>query len=76
MQQDPNHIAQLQQRFAAVDTDRGGSIDVQELQRAFSAAGHVFPESTARRLLMMFDRDRTGTVGFDEFCQMDNFISQ
>ncbi|GCA63678.1 hypothetical protein KIPB_011306, partial [Kipferlia bialata] len=34
-----SHEAALQARFLAVDTDGSGAIDVDELQRAFSAQG-------------------------------------
>ena len=66
----------LQQRFFQVDTDRSGQISAEELARAFSSGGQPFPEKTAKFLIAMFDRNRTGQIGFQEFMALDSFVNR
>jgi peflin len=65
----------LQQWFQAVDQDHSGRISVTELQAALSASGNQFSVGTTEKLLLMFDRDRSGEIGFNEFAQLHQFIT-
>ena len=65
----------LQQWFQAVDQDGSGRISVSELQAAMSASGNKFSLATAEKLLLMYDRDRSGEIGFHEFAQLHQFIT-
>jgi Ca2+-binding EF-hand superfamily protein len=58
-----------------VDQDRSGKISVKELQAALSASGNQFSVATTEKLLLMFDRDRSGEIGFNEFAQLHQFIT-
>ena len=54
--------------FQAVDRDRSGSIQFPELVAALTNGGYTkFGVRTARYLMRMFDGDRTGTLGYQEF---------
>ncbi|KAF8275260.1 EF-hand [Lactarius quietus] len=64
--------AQLWQWFNAVDTDRSGSISVNELQAALV---NDFDLDTVKMLMNMFDTDRSGTIGFAEFSGLWKYIS-
>ncbi|KAI9465974.1 EF-hand [Lactarius psammicola] len=63
---------QLWQWFSAVDTDRSGSISVNELQAALV---NGFDLDTVKMLMNMFDTDRSGTIGFAEFSGLWKYIS-
>jgi peflin len=65
----------LQQWFQAVDRDGSGRIGVNELQAALSASGNQFSAGTTEKLLLMFDQDRSGQIGFNEFAQLHQFIT-
>ncbi|CAH1772336.1 unnamed protein product, partial [Owenia fusiformis] len=70
---DPN----LYNWFQAVDQDRSGRITATELQQALTNANwsHFNPE-TCRLMIGMFDRDFSGTIDFNEFCSLWNYIHQ
>eukprot|EP01135_Chromosphaera_perkinsii_P009027 Nk52_evm45s1569 gene=Nk52_evmTU45s1569 len=74
-QQDP-----MWQYFAAVDTDRSGAIDHNELQRALTSSGicgnwKPFSMETCRLLIAMLDRDFNGTLNFNEFREVWNAVN-
>uniref|UniRef100_A0A7S2ZQL6 EF-hand domain-containing protein n=1 Tax=Rhodosorus marinus TaxID=101924 RepID=A0A7S2ZQL6_9RHOD len=60
--------------FDSVDLDKSNSIDVKELHRALILAGLEFGMNTCALLIRMHDTDRNGTINFDEFQRMHNFI--
>lgn len=67
---------QLWQWFSAVDTDRSGSISVNELQAALvNGNWSRFDLDTVKMLMNMFDTDRSGTIGFAEFSGLWKYIS-
>ncbi|KAH9180312.1 hypothetical protein EDB89DRAFT_2216779 [Lactarius sanguifluus] len=67
---------QLWQWFSAVDTDRSGSITVNELQAALvNGNWSSFDLDTVKMLMNMFDTDRSGTIGFAEFSGLWKYIS-
>ena len=53
---------ECQQWFAAVDRDRSGSITPQELQN-LSFGGRPLGYQIALKLVKVFDRDRSGSIG-------------
>jgi len=61
----------------AVDTDRSGSIDVAELQAALvNGNWSRFDLDTVKMLMNIFDTDRNGTIGFQEFAGLWKYISE
>ncbi|KAF8509546.1 hypothetical protein JB92DRAFT_497121 [Gautieria morchelliformis] len=68
---------QLWSWFTAVDTDRSGSISVQELQRALvNGNWSNFDLDTCQMLMTIFDTDRSGNIGFNEFSGLWKYISE
>jgi len=65
----------LLQWFQAVDRDRDGRVNVQDLQGALSSAGFQFSFEVAEKMIQMFDRDHFGTIDYNEFAQLHQFIS-
>ena len=59
----PHEYQQIQQWFQAVDTDRSGQINVQELHRCLSMGGNNFDINVVSRLILAFDTDRSGEIG-------------
>jgi len=61
--------------FTTVDTDRSGHISVTELQRALKNGNwSEFDLDTVKLLMSIFDTDRSGTIGFNEFAGVWKYI--
>ncbi|CAI8039874.1 Programmed cell death protein 6 [Geodia barretti] len=62
--------------FQKVDKDRSGAITVDELQSALSNGSWTpFNPETVRLMIGMFDRDRTGTINFQEFGALWKYVN-
>lgn len=75
-QQPPHGVdPQLWSWFTSVDHDRSGSISAQELQRALVNGDWTpFDLDTVKLLMSVFDVDRSGTIGFNEFSGLWKYI--
>jgi len=71
----PHEINEMKGWFAAVDKDRSGTITASELA-TMQFAGKKLSLSTAKMLLAVFDTDRSGNIGFFEYCALHKFITQ
>ncbi|KAH9934809.1 uncharacterized protein B0H18DRAFT_869195, partial [Fomitopsis serialis] len=68
---------QLWQWFSAVNTTHSGAIVVHELQNALvNGDWSKFDLDTVKMLMTMFDVDRSGTIGFNEFCGLWRYIQE
>ncbi|KAF8136147.1 EF-hand [Boletus edulis] len=68
---------QLWQYFSAVDTNRSGALSINELQHALHNGNWSrFDLDTVKMLVNMFDTNRTGTIGFNEFSRLWQYISE
>jgi len=73
----PPHGAdpQLWSWFVSVDHDRSGAISAHELQRALVNGDWTpFDLDTVKLLMNIFDVDRSGTIGFNEFSGLWKYI--
>jgi len=71
----PGADPQLWRWFSAVDTDRSNHISVTELQGALKNGNwSPFDLDTVKLLMSMFDTDRSGTIGFNEFAGLWKYI--
>ncbi|KAI0774929.1 hypothetical protein BD413DRAFT_537763 [Trametes elegans] len=71
----PGADPQLWSWFSAVDTDRSGHISVHELQKALINGDWTpFDLDTVKLLMTIFDTDRSGTIGFNEFAGLWKYI--
>ncbi|KAI0819208.1 hypothetical protein BC628DRAFT_1404098 [Trametes gibbosa] len=71
----PGADPQLWSWFSAVDTDRSGHISVHELQKALINGDWTpFDLDTVKLLMSIFDTDRSGTIGFNEFSGLWKYI--
>ncbi|KAJ1993104.1 hypothetical protein EDC05_002362 [Coemansia umbellata] len=69
--------AQLRAWFDAVDSDHSGQLDASELQQALvNGDWSRFSIDTVRLMIGMFDRDRSGTISFDEFIGLWRYIEE
>ncbi|KIP09102.1 hypothetical protein PHLGIDRAFT_87188 [Phlebiopsis gigantea 11061_1 CR5-6] len=67
--------SQLYQWFRKVDTDGSGEISVQELQAALiNGDWSRFDIDTVKMLMNLFDVDRSGSIGFNEFQGLWKYI--
>jgi len=72
----PGSDPQLWQWFNAVDSNRSGSIDLNELKTALMNGNWTsFDLDTVKMLMGMFDVDRSGTIDFTEFSGLWKYIS-
>ncbi|EPQ58394.1 EF-hand [Gloeophyllum trabeum ATCC 11539] len=72
----PNADPQLWRWFSTVDTDRSGQISLNELQAALVNGNWTkFDLDTVKMLMNMFDSDRSGTIGFNEFAGLWKYIA-
>lgn len=68
---------QLWQWFNTVDADRSGAITAQELERALVNGDWTpFDLDTVKMLMNIFDTDRSGTIRFNEFVGLWNYIKE
>ncbi|KAI0343584.1 EF-hand [Trametopsis cervina] len=66
---------QLWSWFSAVDTDRSGHISAPELQKALINGDWTpFDLDTVKLLMSIFDTDRSGTIGFNEFAGLWKYV--
>ncbi|KAL6869820.1 hypothetical protein ACO1O0_001151 [Amphichorda felina] len=62
--------------FRAVDKDRTGQLSEKELSKALvNGDWTAFDPQTVRMMIRMFDSDRSGTIGFSEFCGLWSFLA-
>jgi len=67
---------QLWQLFSTADTDRSGAITASELQGALvNNDWQKFDLDTIKMLMNVFDTDRNGTIGFNEFAGLYKYVS-
>ncbi|KAI9103331.1 programmed cell death 6-like protein [Phlyctochytrium arcticum] len=75
LQMPPGADPQLWNWFKTVDTDRSGFINSQELQQALiNGDWSPFSLETVQLMITLFDRDGSGTIGFDEFVSLWKYI--
>ncbi|XP_065913500.1 programmed cell death protein 6-like [Dysidea avara] len=61
--------------FQRVDKDHSGAISAQELQEALKNGSWTpFNPETVRLMIGMFDRDRNGTISFQEFGALWKYV--
>jgi calcyphosin len=62
-----NGISGLSRAFRRMDFDGSKSLSYDEFSRALNESGLVISEPDKRRLFLYFDRDRGGSVDYNEF---------
>lgn len=68
---------EVQQWFQAVDRDRSGQIQWEELQAALvNGRGENFSPTACKLMIGMFDQDKSGSIGINEFQLLYNYINQ
>lgn len=74
-QMPPGADPQLFQWFQAVDYDRSGAISAPELQQALvNGDWSAFDLDTVKLLMSIFDVDRSGSIGFNEFAGLWQYV--
>ncbi|DBA65738.1 hypothetical protein WJX79_010394 [Trebouxia sp. C0005] len=68
--------AQLQQWFAAVDTDRSGRISVTELQEALLLGNLQFSLAVCAQMIRLHDRSNTNSLDVQDFMALHKFLEE
>jgi len=63
------YIENTHNTFSQFDTNRCGSLNLQDLFRVFQSSHMVTDAATIQRLGAKYDADNSGVLEFDEFCQ-------
>ncbi|KAL5611794.1 hypothetical protein BROUX41_000631 [Berkeleyomyces rouxiae] len=72
----PGADATMLPLFRAVDKDGTGQLSEKELGAALvNGDWSSFDPQTVRMMIRMFDSDRSGTIGFSEFCGLWSFLA-
>jgi len=71
----PNQMMELQAWFAAYDRDRSGTITAYELA-GLNFGGVPLGMETAKKLIRVFDKNRTGAIDFYEYAATHQFLKQ
>ena len=58
---------ELREAFEAIDADRSGEIDTEELTEAFNNYGSKFSDAEIQQIMSAVDTDGSGEIDFDEF---------
>ncbi|ESW09296.1 hypothetical protein PHAVU_009G116000 [Phaseolus vulgaris] len=64
----------LQEWFDRVDSEKSGNITAVQLKEALAVGNLQFPLSVVHQMIRMYDFDRNGTMNFQEFVALNNFL--
>lgn len=67
---DESQMAKLRATFDAIDTDGGGSLDIDEFVTAFQNVNPALTEAQCRKIFDEADLDGSGDVDFEEFVEI------
>ena len=59
---------ELKKAFCVFDSDGDGSITIEELQKVLLSLGVKASLPEVQKMIVNVDRDRSGTIDFEEFC--------
>ncbi|KAL7704749.1 programmed cell death 6 protein-like protein [Lotmaria passim] len=69
-------IMSMKNGFRQRDTSGDGRLDGPEVRAALTASGYQLSEQTFQALMRKFDRQRRGSLGFDDYVELSIFISK
>jgi Ca2+-binding EF-hand superfamily protein len=69
------YLQAMRDSFMFFDRDRSNSLDTNELLQALNRAGYNISQPALMAALPKFDKDRNGTLGFDEFLDLCIYLS-
>lgn len=61
---------ELRAAFDAIDTDKSGDIDLDELRTAIRAIKTTSDEAAVQQMLALADEDGSGAIDFEEFKEL------
>ncbi|GAU33679.1 hypothetical protein TSUD_310870 [Trifolium subterraneum] len=71
---DEKRAAVLREWFDRVDSDKSGSITALQLKTALAVGNLEFSLSVVQQMIRIYDFDRNGTMSFQEFVALNNFL--
>jgi len=70
----PQMLGQITGWYYAIDTDRNGSLDINEVGRALQQASLTYSPQTLQKIMQVFDLDHSGNIGPNEFVAMYQYL--
>ncbi|GAB1223339.1 hypothetical protein ENUP19_0143G0004 [Entamoeba nuttalli] len=69
-----NDFRELQDWFKKIDKDKSGTLELDELLKAKWPKDMKMNNDTIKRLMLIFDADNNGSIGFYEFIALYNWV--
>ncbi|EAL49043.2 actinin-like protein putative [Entamoeba histolytica] len=69
-----NDFRELQDWFKKIDKDKSGTLELDELLKAKWPKDMKMNNETIKRLMLIFDADNNGSIGFYEFIALYNWV--
>ena len=64
------YLQAMRESFMFFDTDRSGTLDVNELHQALTRAGYQLSQHALYAALPKFDKQRKGSLTFDQYLDL------
>ena len=65
-----DNLRKYKSLFDSVDVDKGGEIDVKELNQMLEKVGITMKEEELKEIMKEYDTNETGTIDYIEFVQI------
>jgi len=69
------YMSDLQMKFSQLDKDRSGSITAKELTDLY-VNNQPLSQDTVKVLVKAFDKDNSGTISFDEYAALNQYVTK
>ncbi|KAL0489193.1 hypothetical protein AKO1_013713 [Acrasis kona] len=68
------YLNQMRTSFQQLDTNRSNCLDYNEVQRALTTSGYNFDPRLLPKIMANFDKNKTGSLTFDEYLDLAIFM--
>lgn len=69
-------VKALREAFEMFDADKNGTISVAEIKSVLKKLGKNMNDKEIKKMMNTVDKDKSGEIDFDEFCQMMGMNSE
>lgn len=69
-------VEAMKQAFEMFDADKNGTISVSEIKSVLKKLGKTMSDKEIKNMMANVDKDNSGEIDFDEFCEMMGMASE